>query len=189
MTEMLTLFAAIKPPPHILRQVEDMQKGIDGVRWAPVENLHITLGYFGLVTTEYAETLDHELAKGGGGGFKISLSSVDVFGGSRPHTLWAGVQSPCPALHGLHKHIRSAARRSKIEMEARKYTPHLSLAYMHTTHGGGVMLGDLSRFIRKHLKYKSKPFVVDQFALYSSNPQKTGPNIYVKEANYPLLGR
>lgn len=188
MTEMLTLFAAIKPPPHILRTVTDMQKGIDGVRWAPPENLHITLGYFGLVSVEFAEILDHELASraggGSGGGFKLNLSGVDVFGGSRPHTLWVGVQKS-PALEALHMHVRKAARRAHITMEARKYTPHLSLAYMQ----GGVSLADLSRFVRRHLKAKSKPFIVDQFALYSSNPQKSGPNIYHKEANYPLLGR
>ncbi|PHR61141.1 MAG: RNA 2',3'-cyclic phosphodiesterase [Robiginitomaculum sp.] len=184
MTDMLTLFAAIKPPPHILRDIDALQKGIDGVRWAYEDNLHITLGYFGLVSTEFAEILDHELARGAGGGFKLKLSSVDVFGGSRPHTLWLGLEEN-KALSALHKHVRSAARRAHVEMETRKFTPHLSLAYMHD----GVDLGDLSRFIRKNLSYKSKPFIVDQFALYSSHPQKTGPNIYQSEANYPLLGQ
>lgn len=180
---MLTLFAAIKPPTSILDKVETLQKGIEGVRWSPRENLHITLGYFGLVEEEFAEILDHELARSGGTGFELSLNSVGIFGGSRPHTLWLGLK-PSKALADLHKHCRRAARRSKVEMEARKYSPHLSLAYMNR----GISLADLSRYVRRHDKFKSKPFLVDEFALYSSNPQKSGPNIYKKEANYPLLG-
>ena len=54
---MLTLFAAIKPPDNILDRIETLQKGIEGVRWSPHENLHITLGYFGLVSNEFAEIL------------------------------------------------------------------------------------------------------------------------------------
>lgn len=180
---MLTLFAAIKPPLAILDRVETLQKGVEGVRWSPRENLHITLGYFGLVDEEYAEILDMELARSVGTGFDLKLESVGVFGGSRPHTLWLGV-APSPQLESLHKHCRRAARRAKIEMEARKFTAHLSLAYMNS----GISLADLSRYVRRHQSFKSKTFLVDQFSLYSSNPQKSGPNIYKKEANYPLIG-
>jgi len=81
-------------------------------------------------------------------------------------------------------HCRRAARRAKVEMEARKFTPHLSLAYMNR----GISLADMSRYVRRHDKFKSKPFLVDEFALYSSNSQRNGPNVYQKEANYPLLG-
>lgn len=184
MTDTLTLFAAIKPPNHIIKAVTAVQKNVDGVRWAVPENLHITLGYFGRVSTEYTKTLDHELACGAGGGFKLSLQGADVFGSSKPHTLWLGV-SPTPPLMALNKHIHNAARRAHVKMETRKYVPHISLAYVRD----GVHLADLSRFIRKNINFKSKPFIVDQFALYSSRPQKKGSNIYKKEANYPLLGR
>jgi len=180
---MQTLFAAIKPPPDILDKVVPLQKGIEGASWSPRDNLHITLGYFGLVADEFAEILDYELALRPGIGFDVRLEGANIFGGSRPRTLWFGVEAN-PALAALHQHVRRAARRSKIDMETRNFTPHLSLAYMR----GGVALGDLSRYLRRHLGYKSKPFLIDQFALYSSNTQKSGPNLYIKEANYPLLG-
>jgi 2'-5' RNA ligase len=180
---MLTLFAAIKPPDDILDKVETLQKGVEGVRWGPRENLHITLGYFGLVSEEMAEVLDHELARSFGVGFDLQLQGTGIFGGSRPHTLWLGLQES-KELVALHKHCRSAARRAKVEMEARKFAPHLSLAYMNN----GISLADLSRYVRRHDNFKSKSFLVDEFSLYSSNPQKSGPNLYVKEANYPLLG-
>ena len=180
---MLTLFAAIKPPEDILDRVDTLQKGVEGVRWSPRENLHITLGYFGLISDDYAEILDHELAKTNMTGFELQLQGVGVFGGSRPHTLWLGLK-PSKQLEALHKHCRRAAKRSKIEMEARKFAPHLSLAYMNR----GISLADLSRYMRRHDHFKSKSFLVDEYSLFSSNPQKNGPNIYHKEANYPLLG-
>jgi len=180
---MLTLFAAIKPPSSIIDKIVPLQKGIEGVRWSPEDNLHITLGYFGLVSEEFAEILDTEIGRHPGVGFDLTLQGVGVFGGSKPHTLWLGIK-PCKALEDLHMHCRRAARRAKIEMEARKFTPHLSLAYMNR----GISLADMSRYVRRHDKFKSKPFLVDEFSLYSSNPQRNGPNIYQKEANYPLLG-
>ena len=180
---MLTLFAAVKPPDKILDRIETLQKGIEGVRWSPHENLHITLGYFGLVSDEFAEILDTELARSAGVGFELRLKGVGVFGGSRPHTLWLGLE-PSKSLEDLHKHCRRAARLAKVEMEARKFSPHLSLAYMNR----GISLADLSRYVRRHDNFKSKSFLVDEFSLYSSNPQKSGPYIYQKEANYPLLG-
>jgi 2'-5' RNA ligase len=180
---MLTLFAAIKPPKSIIDRVVSLQKGVEGVRWSPRENLHITLGYFGLVSDDYAEILDHELAKTSATGFELQLQGVGVFGGSRPHTLWLGLK-PSSALTALHTHCRRAARLAQVEMESRKYTPHLSLAYMN----GGIALADLARYVRRHDGLKSKKFLVDQFGLYSSNSQKTGPNLYIQEANFPLLG-
>jgi 2'-5' RNA ligase len=179
---MLTLFAALKPPDHVLDKICTRQKGVDGIRWSPRENLHITLGYFGPVSNEYAEILDRELALDTGDGFELALAGADVFGGSRPHALWLGVKQNA-ALMALHQHVRAAARRSKITMEARKYTPHLTLAYITPATDGAA----LTRKLQRLQSYTSKRFFVDDFALYSSNSQKTGANIYVKEANYPLL--
>ncbi|MCF6221101.1 MAG: RNA 2',3'-cyclic phosphodiesterase [Robiginitomaculum sp.] len=180
---MPTYFAAITPPDFIIDAVEPLQKGIEGVNWTPLDNLHITVGYFGELNDEYAEMLDRELARAPGYGFDMSLTGVDFFGLNRPHTLWLGVKDN-PALNRLHKHVRSAARRNTIEMEARNFRPHLSLAYLRR----GYAKDDFERYIRRHVRFTSKPFLVDEFALYSVERHKHGPNTYVKEANYPLVG-
>jgi len=180
---MTTYFAAIKPPQKILDAVAPLQKGIEGVNWAPEDNLHITVGYFGELNDEYAEILDRELARSPGYGFDLRLTGVDYFGASRPHTLWLGVEEN-PHLNALHKYIRSAARRSDIEMESRNFRPHLSLAYLRRN----IAKDDFEKYIRRYVRFKSEPFLVDEFALYSTKRHKNGPNTYVKEANYPLVG-
>ncbi len=180
---MPTYFAAITPPENILDAVAPLQKGIEGVKWAPLDNLHITVGYFGELSDAYAEILDRELARAPGYGFDMRLTGVDFFGSTRPHTLWLGVEDN-PALNRLHKHVRSASRRSKVEMEARKFRPHLSLAYLRR----GYAKDDFERYIRRHIRFKTEPFLVDEFSLYCVEPHKHGPNTYIKEANYPLVG-
>ncbi len=180
---MLTLFAALIPPPDILADIHALQTGIDGIHWVPVENLHITIGYFGRLALETAELLDRELNINPGTGFELQFSGIDTFGGQQPHTLWLGV-TPSPALERLHAHVRRAAKRSRVNMESRTFRPHLSLAYPRRK----TDKPDLARYLQKHMAYRSKAFLVDEFSLFSSHHNKTGPNTYLKEANYPLLG-
>jgi RNA 2',3'-cyclic 3'-phosphodiesterase len=180
---MSTYFAAIKPPEEILDAVMSLQKGIEGVNWVLRENLHITVGYFGELSNEYAEMLDRELARAPGYGFDVKFEGVDYFGASRPHTLWLGVENN-PALTTLHEHVRSAARGSHIEMENRNFRPHLSLAYLRKS----FAKDDFERYLRRYVRFSSKAFLVDEFALYATQKHKNGPNTYIKEANYPLIG-
>lgn len=180
---MPTYFAAIKPPDDILDAITALQKGVEGINWLPRDNLHITVGYFGELSDEYAEMLDHELARSPGYGFDVSLSGVDYFGSSRPHTLWLGVKKS-QALTALHDHVRRAARRSNIEMENRNFKPHLSLAYLRRD----IAKDDFERYLRLHVRFTSKSFLVDQFALYSTLRHKNGPNTYAKVASFPLVG-
>lgn len=181
---MLTLFAALKLPTPLRDELEDLQTGIEGIDWIRPDNLHITIGYFGLVEEEFAEILDRELMLRAGDGFSLRLSGIGVFGGARPHTLWAGVE-PRPALLALNQAVHRAAARSGVEMEKRRFTPHVSLSYIRR----GIALDELARYRRRHDRYRSKEFFVDQMILYSSQHHKTGPNTYREEATYPLLRR
>jgi len=180
---MPSYFAAVKPPEDILDALEPLRKGIEGVNWVPRENLHITIGYFGDLSDAYAEMLDRALARTPGYGFDVKFAGVDFFGASRPHTLWLGVENT-PALTALHRHVRSAARRCDIEMENRNFRPHLSLAYLRR----GFAKDDFERYLRRFVRFTSKPFLVDEFTLYATRKHKNRPNTYSKEANYPLIG-
>ncbi len=180
---MLTLFAAISLPDHIQNYISPLQTGIEGIRWQAPQKLHITLGYFGAQSEDMAEILDLELAKSPGPAFDIRLTAANVFGGERPHALWFGVQE-WGGLTALNHHVRKAARRAKIDMESRKFTPHVTLAYINS----GTDLADVSRFLQRHQTFTSRPFLVDEFSLFSSHRVKNAANHYIREANYPLTG-
>lgn len=179
----MILFAALKPTQRVVRDLVDQQKGVSGARWSAADKLHITCGFFGEVDDDRAEMLDEELAKLRLSAFELQLAGAGHFGRAEPHSIWVGVR-PHVALTRIHDHCRVAARRAGIAMEKRKFTPHVTMAYLKPF----PALDRIAAFEKRLAHYESVPFLVDEFALYSSHRKTRGPNIYRQEATYPLLG-
>jgi len=179
----MKLFAAILLPEKISGDVAREQKGVSGAKWVRQDKLHITLGFFGEVDPDHAELLDHELGKLHMGSFELELAGAGHFGKSEPHAIWAGVKSQA-ALDRLHRHCRHAAYRAEVQMDARKYVPHVTMAYMKPK----SPLNRIVSFERRMADFKTRPFLVDEFSLMSSHIKKRGPNLYREEAVFPLLG-
>ena len=180
----MIIFAAIKLPPFISRELSRYQKGIAGAKWSGPEKLHITLGYFGDIPDETAEALDAALADRPFPSFEISLSGGGHFGKSDPHAVWAGVKDS-PDLTALHEHCKRAARRAGVTLEKRLYRPHVTLAYLKPM----TPYDRIIAFEKRLADFETKPFLVDAFYLFSSHRKLKGPNLYRIEASYPLLGR
>lgn len=164
-------------------QIERLQKGVSGARWSDPEKLHITLSYYGEVDDAYAEVLDMELARKPFPSFKLSLGGAGHFGKSEPHALWLAVNASDELLT-LHQHSKHAARRAGIEVEARNYKPHVTLAYLKR----GAPIERIIAFEKRRANFNCKPFLVDEFFLFSSHQKTKGSNFYRTEASYPLLG-
>ena len=179
----MKLFAAIFLPDKIAGDVVRQQKGVSGARWVSEEKLHITLGFFGEVDADHAELLDHELAKLHMGSFELQLAGSGHFGKTEPHAIWAGVP-PAPELTRLNQHCRHAARRAEVQMDARKYTPHVTMAYMKPR----SPLDRIIAFEQRLVDWSTRPFLVDHFSLVSSHSKSRGQNLYREEAVFPLLG-
>jgi 2'-5' RNA ligase len=178
------LFAAIMLPDKIAGDIVREQKGVSGARWVSREKLHITLGYFGEVDADHAEMLDVELGKLRMGSFELQLAGSGHFGKTEPHAIWVGVRDSSGALDRLHTHCRHAARRADITMDARKYTPHVTTAYMKPR----SPLDRIVSYEQRLADWETRPFLVDEFQLLSSHAKRRGPNLYREEANVPLLG-
>lgn len=180
----MKLFAAIRPPSGVIRAVRRIQKGVPGARWSAPEKLHITVAYFGEVHDALAEELDEELARRPLPAMELMLRGAGHFGRAEPHQIHLKVE-PNAALTRLHNHCRRVARELRIPMEARVFSPHLTLAYLKPFPD----VERLATYEQRHVNTEIGPFLVDQFGLYSSWQQKRGPNRYDLEATYPLIGR
>lgn len=177
---MIRLFAAIPIGPELGQGLARRQTGIDGARWSPLENLHITLRFFGEVAEVVAEDLDLELSKLGGEAFDLTLEGAGAFGeGPDIHAVWAGVTENAP-LRRLAQACEGAARRAGLKADARAYRPHVTLAYLRRPDPHAV-----AAWIQANNLLRSPTFSVTGFALYSSWSTKAGSR-YVVERHYPL---
>lgn len=180
----LRLFAALDIPGDVAERLTALQVGIDGARWRPRENLHITLRFFGDVPENVAADLDAALDEKAAGvpPFELQLKGAGAFGGAHPHALWIGVAEN-PELKRLAADCERAARRVGLPPEGRKFTPHVTLA--------SVQAADPERvraFEQRCALFQSRPWQVDRFALLSSRVRPGAPSLYRAEAEYPLLG-
>ena len=125
----MILFAAIRPPSGVIKAASRLQKVVPGARWSALEKLHITVGYFGNVPDALAEELDAELARKPLPSMELTLRGMGHFGRAEPHQIHLKLEDNS-GLDKLHAHCRRVARTLKIPMEARKFRPHLTLAYL-----------------------------------------------------------
>jgi 2'-5' RNA ligase len=178
----LRLFTAIAVPSDIQDRLAAMQRGIPGASWRPKENFHITLAFHGDVDEAKARDLDLELSQIVLPPMEVKLQGIGWFGGLEPNNLWIGAE-PFRGLSELASKCERAAKRVGLEVEKRKFTPHVTLAYLR-----GTPAKECAMFAQKLNLYKSAPFLVDMFYLYSSHLGK-GPSQYEEEAAYPLTGK
>jgi RNA 2',3'-cyclic 3'-phosphodiesterase len=176
----MRLFVALSLPENLRWQLQLLCSGLPDVRWVPPENFHITLRFIGDVDGGVVEDIDAGLAGIRAPGFRLQLAGVGHFGsGGKVRSLWAGVARE-PALQHLHDKVESAVVRAGLEPNGQKFTPHVTLARPK-----GVKLPKLPDFLARHSLFRSEPFEVTHFTLYSSFLSHSGA-IYQAERSYEL---
>lgn len=179
----LRVFAALPIPEDIADAAAAlMDEQVPGADWRPIENLHVTLAFYGELDEPVIEELDHELAAISVPRFDLQLAGAGCFGKAQPSALWLGVEAG-PELTDLARRCRKAGQRAGVEMERRVYLPHLTVAYLSAS----VDPVRVHRFEQRNSLFRSDRFTADRFHLYSSHTRKPGkPNAYAVEAEYPL---
>lgn len=177
---MIRLFAALAIPPDIGRALQARQTGLEGARWRALDALHVTLRFYGEIREDVARDLDAELLEIAHKPFEIVLEGVGAFGeGEDIHAVWAGV-AESPELRRLAKACEMAGRQVGLKPDARRYRPHVTLAYLR--HADPAQVG---AWIQANALLKSPPIAVTGFHLYSSVLSASGSK-YRVEADYPL---
>lgn len=179
----LRLFAALAVPDPVAIALRALQDEMPGAHWRPRENLHLTLRFYGEVQEPVAADIDETLQQIAlrTRDFAIQIKGVGAFGGAEPHALIAKVE-PSPPLEKLAADCERAARRLGLKAETRKFTPHITLAYLT----GYAALADVHSFERQHALLAPPPFRAERIGLYSSWLRKNAPGVYRLEADYPL---
>lgn len=174
----MRLFVGLGLPDAVARPLELIEAGVPGARWQTREQLHLTLRFIGEADGRDARMIDDALAGISAPGFTLALHGVGAFGGKNPKALWAGVRKS-EALDHLARKVDGALRRAGFEPDARKFTPHVTLARLRGGHG------PVLDWLTDHALYSGAEFMVRAFSLYSSLLTTDG-SIYRVEQDYPL---
>lgn len=174
------LFVSIPVPAAIKQHLTLLGSGLPGARWQTPEQMHLTLRFIGDVDGTLASDIHSALSTVKAAPFTLELAGVGTFGPrGRERILWAGVAENS-ALRQLRDRIESTLVRTGVAPETRKFHPHVTIARLN-----GVPKGRLNDFVGVNSPYRSAPFPVKEFALYSSFLSQSGA-IHRVEETYAL---
>ena len=176
------LFIALPVPEDTSAELTRLQSGVPDAHWVPLENLHVTLCFAGTVQGGTMRDLEEELSDIAGPRFPVTIAGVEQFStGKQPKALVALVERS-DRLDWLHQKVSTVARNCGIEIDRRKFRPHVTLARF----ANGAETGHhIAQFMASHSTFHAGPWVADHFALYSSR-RGSGGSVYREEAAYDL---
>ncbi len=177
----MRLFVAIDLPWDLRHRIVALAvAGIQGARWVPPENYHLTLRFIGEVPPHVAEEIDLALAALRGQQLDLTMAGVGTFDkGGRANTLYIGVDRN-PRLEHLQNKIETALQRVGLEPERRRFQPHVTLARLDN-----APEFKLVAFVQAHNLFRAEPFPVEHFTLFSARLGKE-QSVYTAEVEYAL---
>jgi len=176
------LFTGLDVPDDVALDLQIMQGGVPGARWMDPSQYHLTLRFIGDIDTGLAREIAHGLDAIQARPFTLTLKGVGLFGGNKPHSIYAGVEENAE-LKRLHDSHERLCQILGLPPEPRRFVPHVTLARLKDPEPRA-----LQRWIEVHSLYRSASFQVRRFVLFSSRPLKGG-GPYAVEESYALQAR
>lgn len=176
------LFTGIEIPADVREEIARLKVPLPGGgRWTEPGDLHLTLRFVGDIERPQAEEFADRLESIDLDAFELRLSGLGVFGGNEPRSIWAGVEDSAP-LEALARANDRAARNAGLPPDSRPFKAHITLARLK--YAGP---GEVARVLQRIGAFRSKPFIVSRFVLFSAKP-KTGGGPYAVEEVFNLRG-
>ena len=132
---MIRCFIAVDIPEDIREAINGVVEkvkdkgGSGGVRWVPVENIHLTLKFLGHVEERSLPEIERRLSDicMNTGPFSVAVRGTGAFPGPKhPSVLWVGMDES-EELNRLYREIDEAMAGLGFEKEGRKFSPHLTI--------------------------------------------------------------
>jgi 2'-5' RNA ligase len=173
-------FVGIGLPETHREVLSTLQLGLHETSWVDLENFHITLTFLGDRGNQEINEIVDLLATINMPAFSLALRSVNRFGSdSRTRVIWAGVNDD-PCLFSLQAKVLSTLRAADIEIESKKFVPHVTLA-----RNSKANRDELTSWLAGNAGFRTDTFDVDTFGLYSSHKTSRG-NFYRLGAEFSL---
>src|SRR5512133_4052691 len=149
----MRLFIAIELPADLKMTLGQLRVEIQGARWVPAEQIHLTLAFLGEVAETDVEWLTRALAGIQTNEFRLCFSGTGCFPTRhRPRVLWIGLE-PHARLQELAGKVRETVIACGIAQEERPFSPHITLARLKQIEPEGA-----DAFLDQPLQQKPAPF-------------------------------
>ncbi|MEM7022032.1 MAG: RNA 2',3'-cyclic phosphodiesterase [Pseudomonadota bacterium] len=176
------LFVALDLPEEVKHSLEPLASGLGDVRWLDADQQHLTLRFLGQLDNGTSQEVAEALALVTGVPLELRLQGIGHFPlRGEPRVLWVGVEKS-DELMRLKRRIDRALEDFGLEPEARKFSPHVTIARIR----GPLSPDRIASYLMRHNLYKSTPFAVSDFHLFSSWLRPEGAD-YQIEASYELV--
>ena len=174
------LFVALDLPAAATAKLAHAQPPpMAGIRLVEPGQMHLTLHYIGEADIERMATALQAVAVPA---FPLTLEGVGQFPSvGKAATLWAGVRDNAELLE-LYAAVAVALAVVGYQPEARRYSPHITLARCKSV----VPVGVVTEFLARHAALSLPGLPVTAFGLYSSTVIGDAL-VYRRERSFPLL--
>jgi 2'-5' RNA ligase len=144
MAEVWRVFCAVELPVEVRARLEDhvsrLRKEVldAAASWSRVENIHLTLKFFGDVEVKRIPRISEAAARAvkGFSTFQIGVGGTGVFPrASRAQVLWIGISDPSGQLTALQEKLENECAAEGFPKEDRAYRPHLTIARLRKPEG------------------------------------------------------
>jgi 2'-5' RNA ligase len=172
------VFCAVELASEIRTKLEEHIEQLRGqvpdvaASWSRVENIHLTLKFFGNVARDRIAAISAAASKTVNEfpAFEIEIGSTGVFPRpSRAQVLWIGVNDPSSQLSALQQRLENECEAAGFPKEDRAYRPHLTIARLRRAEGA-------RRLAETHLglQFKLLPLKVSELVVFRSELSSKG---------------
>ena len=177
---MIRAFLALPLPAALIPVATLAQHGLQLDNPVPRENLHLTLAFLGNTSRAQLEDLHASLETETLPQAPIAITGVGAFGHDGPRSLHL-IIAENPALSALHRACARAARAAGIALPARRFVPHVTLAYLNRAQTDA----DIALALERLGPVGAPPVLAETLVLFRSTLTKAG-SLHDAMAEYPL---
>ena len=165
------LFVGLGLPEAVRHDIATLMRKLDGVRWTPPENLHLTLRFLGDVPSDTREAMEAALTRVQVEPFVLPVEGVGTFPTRGPaKVLWVGLGGAHTRLFQLRKQVDDALLSVDSTIDVRNFSPHITIGRLTEQHEPKHVL----KFLETHARFEAPPFRVNEFQLFSSDGGRLG---------------
>ena len=176
-------FLAVTIPLEIKNKIEkfieefkyETDKKRSNVKWVKIENIHITIYFFGNVGNQDLSILSNKLSEIGNTypPFEISIKGVSAFPKPEsPRVIWCGIIDNSNTLRKTNGFVRDIIRDNNlnVDIDNREFSPHLTIGRVKGRYCDSLVKKIISSELREF-----GSFIINELVLFSSTLTKYGP--------------